>query len=93
MRRIRPLLVLALAAAAFLSLRETGRVSACAARGGSYDPATRRCDAIAFQQEPAPRFATRREVVGGAALVALAGAGVAVYLAGRGRRRSPSGSA
>lgn len=90
MRRIRPLLVLALAVLAFLSVRETQRAGACAGRGGTYDRATGRCDAVAFQGEPARDPLRHRQVLGGAVVVALMGAGVAVYLARRGRQRRAS---
>jgi hypothetical protein len=86
MHRIRPLLLLALVALTLLSLRETRRVGACTARGGSLDPETGRCDAASFQGEPAQAPLGRRQVVGGAVLVALAGAGVAVWLTRRARR-------
>lgn len=86
MRRIRPLLLLALVALALLSLRETRRVGACTGRGGTYDHATGRCDAASFQGEPAPAPLGRRAVAGGAVLVAVAGAGVAVWLTRRARR-------
>jgi hypothetical protein len=84
MHRIRPLLLLALVALTLLSLRETRRVGACTARGGSLDPETGRCDAASFQGEPAQAPLGRRQVVGGAVLVALAGAATAVLL----RRRA-----
>jgi hypothetical protein len=84
MRRIRPLLLLALVPLALLSLRETRRVGACTGRGGTYDHQTGRCDAVSFQGEPARAPLGRGAVVGGAVLVALAGAGTAVLL----RRRA-----
>jgi hypothetical protein len=76
MRRIRPLLLLALVALALLSLRETRRVSACP--GGEL---TRRgrCDAPSFQA-PQPFLMGRRDVLLGAVVVALAGAATAVVL-------------
>ena len=84
MRRIRPLLLALIAVLALVSLRQTAWETACAARGGRYDPATRRCDAASFQAGSAPSFPRRAEVLGGAALVALVGAGVAVFI----RRRA-----
>lgn len=76
MRRIRPLLLLALVALALLSLRETRRVNACP--GGEL-PRRGRCDARSFQA-PQPFRMGRREVLLGAAAVAFAGAATAVVL-------------
>jgi hypothetical protein len=76
MRRIRPLLLLALAALALLSLRETQRVSACP---GGYDPRTGACDTRSFQA-PRPVYMGRRDVLLGAVAVALVGAATAVLL-------------
>jgi hypothetical protein len=82
MRRIRLLLLLILVPLAFVSLRETRAVNACAERGGSYDHASRACDmAASHTYEP---FMERHGVLIGATLVALVGAGVAVWL----RRRA-----
>ena len=82
MRRIRLLLLLILVPLAFVSLRETRAVNACAERGGSYDHASRECDmAATHAYEP---FMERHGMLIGATLVALMGAGVAVWL----RRRA-----
>ena len=82
MRRIRLLLLLILVPLAFVSLRETRAVNACAERGGSYDHASRACDmASTHVYEP---FMERHGVLIGATVVALAGAMVAVWL----RRRA-----
>lgn len=79
MRRIRPLLLLALVALALLTLRETQRVNACP--GGEL---TRRgrCDAPSFQA-PQPFHMSRRDVLLGAVAVALAGAATAAWLTRR----------
>jgi hypothetical protein len=85
MRRIRLLLLLVLVPLAFVSLRETRAVNACAERGGSYDHASRACDmAASHAYEP---FMERHGVLIGATLVALIGAGVAVWLRGRALRQ------
>ncbi len=89
-RRLRPLLVLLIVPLALLSLRETSTVSACSARGGRYDPATRHCDAASFQSGEPARPLRRSQVLLGAALVALSGAGVAVYLRKRAVRERGS---
>lgn len=82
MRRIRLLLLLILVPLAFVSLRETRAVNACAEGGGSFDHASRRCDmTTTHTYEP---FMERHGVLIGATVVALAGAGVAVWL----RRRA-----
>ena len=82
MRRIRLLSLLVLVPLAFVSLRETRAVNACAERGGSSDHASRECDmAASHTYEP---FMERHGVLIGATLVALLGAGVAVWL----RRRA-----
>ena len=84
MRRIRLLLLLILVPLAFVSLRETRAVNACAERGGSYDHASRECDrAVSHTYEP---FMERHGVLIGATLVALLGAGVAVWLRSRALR-------
>jgi hypothetical protein len=81
MRRIRLLMLLVLLPLAFVSLRETRAVNACAERGGSYDHAARECDMTASHSyEP---FMERHGVLIGATLVALIGAAVAVWLRGR----------
>jgi hypothetical protein len=85
MRRIRLLLLLVLLPLAFVSLRETLAVNACAERGGSYDHASGECDMAASHTYEA--FMDRHGVLIGATLVALAGAGVAVWLRRRARRR------
>lgn len=89
MRVVRLLVLLALVPLALLSLRETQRATACA---GDYDPRTRACDARSFQAPPPFRMG-RRDVLAGAAAVALFGAATAVVLrrlALRRRERSDS---
>lgn len=82
MRRLRLLLLLVLVPLALVSLFETRAVNGCTERGGSYDHATRECDmAATHAYQP---FLERHAVLIGAVLVALAGAGVAVWL----RRRA-----
>lgn len=82
MRRLRLLLLLALIPLALVSLFETRAVNGCTERGGSYDHATRQCDmAATHAYEP---FLERHAVLLGAVVVALTGAGVAVWL----RRRA-----
>ena len=83
LRRVRLLVLLALVPLALLSLRQTQTVGACTGRGGTWDERTGKCDTRSFQSRP-PFHAGRRDVVLGAALVALAGAGVAILL----RRRA-----
>ncbi|HEU4885280.1 MAG TPA: hypothetical protein VFT45_23665 [Longimicrobium sp.] len=88
MRRIRLLLLLVLVPLAFVSLRETRSVNACAEAGGSYDYASRECDmAASHAYEP---FMERHGVLIGATLVALLGAGVAVWLRSRALRERGS---
>lgn len=82
MRRVRLLLLIVLLPLAYVSLRETWAVDGCREQGGSYDYRTRRCD-MAASHEYQP-FLERHGVLIGATIVALAGAGVAVYL----RRRA-----
>lgn len=82
MRRLRLLLLLILLPLAYVSLRETVAVDACVEQGGSYDYRTRRCDMAA--SHPYRPFAERHGVLIGATIIALAGAGVAVWL----RRRA-----
>ena len=76
MRRVRLLVLLALVPLALLTLRQTQRSAACA---GDYDPRTRECDARSFQSPP-PFHMGRRDVLLGAAAVALAGLATAVVL-------------
>jgi hypothetical protein len=78
MRRIRLLLLLILVPLAFVSLRETRAVDACVEQGGSYDYKAGECDlAQSHAYEP---FMERHGVVIGATVVALVGAGIAVWL-------------
>jgi hypothetical protein len=84
MRGIRLLLLLVLVPLAFVSLRETRAVNACAEQGGSYDHASRVCDMDASHAyEP---FMERHGVLLGATLVALIGACVAMWLRSRALR-------
>jgi hypothetical protein len=76
MRAARLLVLLALVPLALLTLRQTQRVAACA---GEYDPRTGECDARSFQAQP-PFHMGRRDVLIGAAAVALLGAATAVVL-------------
>jgi hypothetical protein len=88
MRRIRLLLLLVLVPLAFVSLRETRAVNACAEQGGSYDHASHECDmAASHAYEP---FMERHGVLIGATLVALLGAGVAIWLRSRALREQGS---
>ena len=90
-RRLRPLLLLLILPLALLSLRETYRAGACSSRGGQYDHRTRECDAATFQAGSAPAFPRRGQVLLGAAAVAAAGAGVAVWLRRRALRERSQG--
>ncbi|HYR07639.1 MAG TPA: hypothetical protein VEQ60_07715 [Longimicrobium sp.] len=88
MRRIRLLLLLILVPLAFVSLRETRAVDACLEQGGSYDYRAGECDmAASHAYEP---FMERHGVLIGATLVALMGAGVAVWLRRRALRERGS---
>lgn len=83
MRRIRLLLLVLLLPLAYVSVRETMAVDGCLDRGGSYDYRARRCDmARTHTYEP---FMERHGTLLGATVVAVVGAGVALWL-----RRHPS---
>lgn len=85
MRRTRLLLLLVLLPLAFVSLRETRAVDDCVEQGGSWDYQTGRCDmARTHAYEP---FLERHGVLTGATMVALGGAGVALWLRRRAVRR------
>jgi hypothetical protein len=84
MRRLRLLLLVMLIPLAWVSLRETRAVDACLEQGGSYDYRAGECDlAQTHAYEP---FMDRHGVLIGATLVALVGAGVAVWLRRRAMR-------
>lgn len=88
MRRVRLLLLLVLLPLAVISLRETLAVDGCLDAGGSYDYKAGECDmTTSHSYEP---FMDRHGVLIGATLVALIGAGVAVWLRRRALRERGS---
>ncbi|HEX6373353.1 MAG TPA: hypothetical protein VF006_30800 [Longimicrobium sp.] len=88
MRRVRLLLLLVLLPLAFISLRETLAVDACLDQGGSYDYKAGQCDMTT--SHPYEPFMDRHSVLIGATLVALMGAGVAIWLRRRALRERGS---